>query len=217
VAVYAVFLRGARAGLAPWPDPDRPVRVSAASAFQTQHTGGSLFDTTGYAVGQAPAVKQVFMGQDNMPFDAAAGPGNWAESDVWLDAGAYVLDVQGYLGTQMGVVQLSIDGSPVGFPQAAGTVRPVNSQSAPGNGNRGGSALALGEIDLYDAASNMRAGSTLVPFDGGTGAFGAINDALTNVQVATSGYKNVRLTTTGKNSASSKYDVAMYGTFRRVG
>lgn len=158
-------------------------------------------------------------------YDGTPGAaGHYFEQRVWLDAGTYNLDCQTLLGGAMGVGKLTIDGTPMGTPQSAGTIRPLAATSSPGNGNNTGSALVTGEIDHYDACTPLAVddgsghGGTFATFSAAArlNMQGVIANALTNIVISTSGWKTVRYTCSGKNSASADFGIAFQGFFRRT-
>jgi hypothetical protein len=125
--------------------------------------------------------------------------GDYIENQVWLDAGTYAFDFDGYTGGNHGILKLSIDGTPVGTPQPANTLRPPDYTANPNNGNNGGSALVTGEVDHYDANGQV-----------------GVPSALTGIVVASSGWHLVRQTVSGKNSAASAYNAIDIGWLRRA-
>jgi hypothetical protein len=220
IGLHAIYLRGSCIGLIPWPMGDVPAKINPASAFQDNYKSWTLYSPefadanlgSNTEAGLSSTVANII----TTPYDFHThASGTWIESQVYIPAGTYTFDFMGLLGTTQGVHQLTINGTPVGTPQAAGTVRLGGigmAPSAPGNGNIGGSALSTGHIDCYDTCDPVN----FMVHDGGKAQDGCIPNALTNIVVASDGWKAVRLTCVGKNSASLNFDIAAAGWFRRT-
>lgn len=230
VDIYAFVLRGGRVGKIPFPPTDTVVSAIRTSG-DWSHSGAGwimLNTSNGPTVSITDGAGNIYQAE-NVPYTMTnqnpGSPGAWIEGSVWLDAGTYALDYQGYLGNNQCVFQLKVDGTAVGTPQAAGTVRELASTSSPGNGNIGGSALSTGEVDLFDNCATLPTNLN----DGHTGTFatftenavtnipGFITNALTNIVVSVSGWHTIRVTSVGKNSAAAAgYSLTFQGFFRRT-
>lgn len=227
VGLCGAFLRGGRVGLVPFPQPALPFALSNGTGWAGSSTGRALLRSNqtnpgGMTVsggGFAPAAGNRHGLADTLalPLDIATHAATyWIEQEVYLDAGTYAFDMEALIGTVLGVARLDIDGVAKGTPQPANTVRPLGATSTPGNGNKAGAALLTGEIDLYDKNTSLPAGQSTTAVDGGTWVWSPIPDALTGIVVPDSGFKTVRFSCVGKNSAALQMDLAIAGNFRRT-
>lgn len=215
IDVFSFVLRGGRPGMQIFPNTDAPIKVSGSWG---SGPGRTLWtpqnNLTSQFVDGAGGAHQTFE-VPYLPFsDHPGAAGIWLESEMFLDAGTYAFDVHTVLGTAQGVGQLKVDGVAVGQPQPAGTVRGLGAPANPGNGNKAGAALAVGEVDHYDTTVGA-----LWPSAGDTGSLliqGVIANALTGIVIPTSDWHTVRYTCVGKNQASANYSLGAAGWLRRT-